>query len=110
MVNPCELKHKIKIYLPTSTKDSSGYKSNTAQPTLFHECWAKFSRAKGTELIKSNADFSDVSVRFLIRYTSKVITRKMTILYNSTSYEIEYINDYEDKHEYIEILASEVSL
>lgn len=100
-VNAGELRHKIEIYTTITTTDADGYTSET--PVLFHSCWAKFTRTSGTELVKANADFTEVKVRFLIRYTAKAIDRKMTVQYAGDTYEITYINDYEDKHEYIEI-------
>lgn len=103
-VNVGELNKKIAIYTKTIAKDADGYPVETPVPV--HSCWAKFSRTSGTEMTKANADFSEVKVRFLIRYTSKSINRKMTVQYGGDEYEIVYINDYEDGHEYIEIWCS----
>lgn len=98
-----ELNKKISIYTKTVVEDADGYETET--PVLVHSCWAKFTRTSGTELIKANADMSNVRVRFLIRYTSKAIDRKMTVQYGGKEYEIVFINDYEDRHEFIEILC-----
>lgn len=105
-VNPGELNKRIEIYILSGT-DPDGYPINAE--TLIHSCWAKFSRTSGTEMAKSNADFSTVKVRFLIRYTKKELSRKMIVKYSGRTYEIEYINDYEDRHEYVEIWCSEVT-
>ena len=102
-INPGDLRQKIEIYSKTITVNANGYETET--PVLFHSCSAKFTRTSGTELQKANADFADVKVRFLIRYTSKAISRKMTVKYGGNTYQITYINDYEDRHEYIEIWA-----
>ena len=106
-INPGELNKKISIYSKSSGTDADGYPLNTE--TLVHSCWAKFSRTSGTEAIKSNADFESLNVRFLIRYTTKTITRKMIVKYNGKNYEIDYLNDYEDSHEYIELWANKVA-
>lgn len=102
-VNPGQLNKKINIYSPAVTLDADGYPTGSAT-LLYSNVPAKFSRTSGTELIKSNADFADIKVRFLIRYKSG-IDRKMTISYAGDSYEIVYINDYEDRHEYIELFC-----
>jgi len=107
-INPGELNKKINIILPSTTKDSDGFPSGTPT-TVFTNRATKFSRTSGSETIKSGADFSDVKVRFLIRYTSTALTRKMVVVYKSVEYQIEYVNDYEDKHEYIEILALRIT-
>lgn len=104
-VNPGELNKKINIILPSAAEDADGYSTGSPTTVLSNRA-AKFSRTSGTELTKANADFSDVKVRFLIRYTSTAITRKMLVVYRGAEYEIDYVNDYEDKHEYIEIFAS----
>lgn len=106
-INPGELNKKIAIYGKSTATDADGYPILT--PVLFHSCWAKFSRTSGTEVAKVNADFSDVKVRFLIRYTKKAISRKMIVKYGGEDYEIEYLNDYEDGHQYIEIWCSRVT-
>jgi len=103
-VNAGELNRKISIYSKSATTDADGYPTNTE--TLVHSCNAKFSRTSGTEAVKSNADFESLKVRFLIRYTVKAIDRKMIVKYRNENYEIEYLNDYEDGHEYIEIWCS----
>ena len=106
-INPGELNKKISIYSKSATTDADGYPIDT--PVLVHSCWAKFSRTSGTEMTKANADFSDVKARFLIRYTKKTISRKMIVKYGGDDYEIEYLNDYEDSHEYVEIWCSRVT-
>lgn len=106
-INPGELNKRIQIYSKGTGKDADGYPVPTL--TLVLSCWAKFSRTSGTETIKSGADFADTKVRFLIRHTSKTLSRKMIVRYAGKDYEIEYLNDYEDKHEYIEIWAAQVT-
>lgn len=105
-INPGELNKKIQIYTVAAKTDESGFAEETE--TLFLTCNAKVSRTSGTEIIKSNADFGVENMRFLIRY-SRGINRKMIIKYAGETYQIEYVNDYEDAHRYIEIFASRVA-
>lgn len=100
-VNPGELRKRIQIIGKTETLDESGYAAESE--TVIHECFAKFSRTSGTEVFKAMADFTEIKCRFLIRYTKKAIDRKMLVRYAGEDYEIIYINDYEDLHEYTEI-------
>jgi SPP1 family predicted phage head-tail adaptor len=72
--------------------------------------WAKFTRTSGTETVKANADFGEIKARFLVRYSPTLIDRKMVVKYNGDIYNIVYVNDYEDGHEYIEIWCDIVGL
>lgn len=103
-VNPGELNKKITIFEYTETQDEDGYP--VKKKNLVHNANASFKRMSGAETVKANADFTTEKVRFLIRYTSKELDRRMFVEYNKKEYEIEYINDYEDAHEYIEIWAT----
>ena len=98
-VDAGELDKRIEIVREDRTKTANGYD----EITVVHRCWAKFSQTSGTELIKANADFGEEKVRFLIRWTGKAIDRKMVVRYGGSRYEIEYINDYGDGHQYIEL-------
>jgi SPP1 family predicted phage head-tail adaptor len=99
-VNPGELNKKIEIY----TQSTDVFHAVTE--TLYCSCAAKFSRTSGAEVIKSGANLADINVRFLIRYpVTKTIDRTMIVKYSGAKYQIEYVNDYEDKHEYVEIFA-----
>ena len=100
-VDAGELRHRIQIYSAAYTKDSDGYREQHL--TLVRSCMAKFSRQSGTETLRSGADMTDIKVRFLVRWSRVKIDRKMIVRYAGTDYEIEFVNDYEDKHEYQEI-------
>ena len=101
LVNPGALNKRISIVQPTIRADDNGYP--VMQDTVVHTCFAQFSRTSGKEAARENADFSILKCRFLIRYTSKEIDRKMYVRYCDRKYPIVYVNDYGDAHEYIEI-------
>ncbi len=101
-VDAGELNKRISIYRKPEL-DDDGYLPEGAQPTLVHSCWAKFSQTSGTELAKNNADFGEVKVRFLIRWTNREIDRKMFVRYKELDYEIVYLNTYGDSGAYLEI-------
>ena len=101
-----ELNKRIEICRRTETEDADGYLAPPSEPEVVHSCWAKFSQQSGSEAMKANADFGEEKVRFLIRYTRKPIDRKMFVRYGGSEYEIEYINDYGDSHQFIELWCS----
>ena len=107
-VNIGELNKRIKIVDDGVTADSDGYVVHNRVKVW--ECDAQATRKSGTEMIKGNADFSQIKMRFLIRYTDKKIDRKMIVEYQGEDYEIEYINDYEDNHQFIEIIANKLAV
>lgn len=102
-VNPGELNKRIRIQRHVRVKDADGYYTENWETVC--EPWAKFSRRSGTEVHEDQADPAVIEARFLIRYREG-IDRKMTVLYRDNRYEIEYLNDYGDGHEYLEIWAS----
>ena len=95
-----ELNRRVQIIEKTFVANAAGY--GTEQESVVHCCWAKVSKTSGTELVKANADFGQEKVRFLIRWTSRAIDRKMFVRYAGRDYEIEYINDYAGR-QYLEI-------
>ena len=104
-INAGELNQRIQILRRTETRNGAGYLAPPSDPEVVHRCWAKFSRTSGTEALKAGADFGEVRVRFLIRFTRKIIDRKMFVRYRGNDYEIEYINDYGDSHQYMELMC-----
>lgn len=107
-INVGELNKRIKIVSTISTKDDDGFPIITENTV--HECWAKVTQTSGTELIKANAEFSEVNTRFLIRYTSKSINEDMQIIFQGKHYDIVYINNYEFSNVFIEILSEKKEL
>lgn len=90
-VNPGTLNKKIEIY--------------NADDVLVLSKWSAINQVTGTEMIKNNVQFGQTNVRFLIRYTSIPINNDYYIKYNGYLYDIQYTNDYNESHEYIEIIA-----
>lgn len=101
-VNPGELDKRIAIISRQAGMDADGYEKDPGQ-TVIHTCQAKFTQTSGNEAVRSNADFTQLKVRFLIRYPAKKIDRKMFVRYGGMDYEIAYINGYGDSREYLEI-------
>lgn len=103
-VNAGELNKRIKIIKVTKSKDKDGYE--TVTETVVRAPWAKFSQTSGTELVKADADMSEVKARFMIRWSRTKLSRKMIVRYGGNDYQIEYINPYGDSKEYVELWCS----
>ena len=103
-LNPGKLKHRIQIVRVKQTQNENGYWTNSVDEPV-HSCWAQFSRTSGKEVRQNDADYSEIIVRFLIRWTRNELSRKMVVLYNGERYEIQYLNNYGDSNDYIEIVA-----
>lgn len=101
-VNAGELDKRIWICRKPEP-EPDGYLPEEAKPEPVRRCWAKVTRTSGTEIVKANADFGEVRVRFLVRWSRTPIDRKMFVRYRGADYEILYINPYGDSREYQEI-------
>ena len=91
-VNIGTLNKKIEIY--------------NADDDLIMIRWAAVNQISGTEMIKNNVQFEQTNARFLIRYTKTPIKSDYYIKFNGSSYDIQYTNDYNFAHEFIEIIAT----
>lgn len=107
-LNAGKLNKRIQIVSVEKQKDADGYWTESDKPV--HSCWAQFSRTSGKEIRQNDADYAEISVRFLIRYTRTELSRKMVVLYRGDRYEIEYINNYGDSNDYIELIAKQLTL
>lgn len=90
-VDPGQLKHKITIL--------------DSYENVYYTCRAAVNQLSGTEIAKNNIQFEQTTTRFLIRYTKKQFCNDMTIKFGGFMYDIQYTNDYNFSHEYIEIMA-----
>lgn len=102
-VNPGDLKKRISFVEITYQKNANGFK--TLVETVKHSCYAQISNTSGTKVIESGATFTDTFKRFLIRYSDKV-KDEYIIKYQDKNYKIEYINNYGDANEYLEIFVN----
>ena len=73
---------------------------------LINTRWASFNQISGTEILKNNIQFEQTNARFLIRYTNIPIRNDYYIKFKNSNYDIQYTNDYNDSHEFIEIIAT----
>lgn len=100
-IDSSKLNKRIEIIQLTKERDADGYERT--RETVIRRPWAMFSQTSGTELVKAGASVAEVKVRFLIRWSTTPLSRKMIVRYAGTDYQIEYINGYGDGHEYVEL-------
>lgn len=99
-INPGEMNKKIDICKPCE-KDKYGFRSG--EPILIMSKWAKYQRKNGKESDGAGTDTNESSVQFLIRYTKAEINTNMLIRYSGKIYDIEDVEDIQERHEYIRI-------
>ena len=102
-INPGIFNKKIEIVKYNLTKDSDGFEIKEGITIL--KTWAHVTNVSGTEIMRSNSDFSEVKTRFLIRTPKAEITKDMMIKFKGNAYNITYINDYGYDKKYTEIIA-----
>ena len=104
-INPGELNKRITIWRPFSGEfetDKDGFKIENDKK--IRSCWARYTQQSGNEVLAAGSTFSETKARFLVRYSkTHPIDEDMYIMYAGRRYEIEYINQYGDSREYLEI-------
>lgn len=107
LINPGNFNKKIKIIKFEQAKDFDGFPENKEIVVL--RTWAQVTNTSGTEILRSNSDFSEVKTRFLMRTPKINLDKDMEIIFRDKNYEIVYINDYSYDRKYTEIMAKLVS-
>ena len=105
-VNPGRLNKRIQIV--RLVKNGTNENGFPLPPTevVVRRPWAKVTHRSGSEIISANSEFSESKQRFLIRYADAEIGTDCFVRYDGKDYDIEYMNDYNDGHEYVEIWTS----
>ena len=102
-INPGNFDKKIEIMRYEIQKDLDGFE-NKEEITVLNT-WAQVTNTSGTEILRSNSDFSEVKTRFLMRTSKTEINKDMYIKFNGNIYNIVYINDYFYDKKYVVIMA-----
>ena len=97
-----ELNKRIQIIRNTLTENDNGVDEETE--VILNEVWAKVQNMSGTEVFRSNSDFSKVTTRFVIRYLTDITTDDY-IKFEDRKYNIVYINNYNFSNDFIEIVG-----
>ena len=107
VINPGNFDKKIAVIKFESRKDSDGFEEKSEVVVLL--TWAQVTNISGTEVLRSNSDFSEVKTRFLMRTPKIELDKDMVIKFDGNAYNIAYINDYGYDKKYTEIIAELVS-
>lgn len=105
-INAGVFNKKVQVIRYEITKDLDGFETKTGITVL--NAWAQATNISGTELLRSNSDFSEVKTRFLIRTPKTEITKDMMIKFEGNLYNITYVNDYNYDKKYTEIIAESI--
>ena len=102
-INPGVFDKKIEIVRYELIKDADGFEEKAEVIVLM--TWAQVTNVSGSEILRSDSDFSKVKTRFLIRTPKIKIDKDMEIKFNENAYNIVYINDYSYDKRYTEIMT-----
>lgn len=103
-VNPGELNKRIEIVtFEDPEKNKRGFSER--KEIVVRKTYAKVTRTKISELMKAEREINVTKCRFLVRYSKKEIAHGMFVKYQGKYYKIEYVNNYGDSNEYIEIMT-----
>lgn len=102
-INPGVFDKKIEIVKYELKKDADGFEEKAEVVVLM--TWAQITNTSGTEILRSNSDFSEVKTRFLMRTPNLKLDKDMFIKFAENIYNIVYINDYSYDRKYTEIIA-----
>lgn len=107
MINAGAYNHRITIVRKNAQEDNDGFINN--DPIVVLRPWARVKTTKGFTLIANGSDFEKALTNFTIRYPVTEINREMLILFKGKTYEIQYINNIDEKNIELEIQAKEVT-
>ena len=102
-INPGVFDKKIEIVRYELIKDADGFEEKAEVIVLM--TWAQVTNVSGSEILRSNSDFSKVKTRFLIRTPKIKIDKDLEIKFAQNTYNIVYINDYSYDRLYTEIMT-----
>lgn len=110
----CRLTERISIQRLATTTDEQGFKEQ--QWTDYYTCWSNFKSITGKEYIAAKATQSENIVTFTIRYCKKAkellnsdATKIYRVVYNNKTYNIEYVTDFQNLHNFIDIKCNELT-
>ena len=79
----------------------------------YYKCWSAYKDVSGKEFIAAKATNSENIVTFTVRYCNKIkallipgANKNFRIKYKGFYYNIEYTNDYNNSHEFVDIKAT----
>lgn len=103
-ININELRHPITIQRSTIGKDEDRRPIEVFKDLFSTR--AKILNVRGSEYYEAHGNGLDIEKTFYIRFRHDIeISNKDRVYYNNKFYEIIYLNDVEERHEWLEIKA-----
>ena len=101
---------RIKIVAMSQETDESGFPLGAQE---FATCFCRYMKKSGTEILKSDAVVSQEKVLFTVRYSPKtkellldpLATKKYTVIFNGSEYDIKNISDYKGMKKYVDLVC-----
>ena len=115
MTNAGKYNKKITIYKTIQGKDKDGFPDNEGEVIL--SPYAHVKTTKGFTLIANDSDFEKALTNFTIRYSQTVedayydsanSNRKMKVVFRNKTYEVQYLNNVDERNIEIEMQCKEV--
>lgn len=104
------LTERIIIQEYLSVQNDNGFEK--MQWNDYYKCWSAFRTISGKEYVSAKATQSENVVTFTVRFcrkTSELLkngaTKRFRVVFKGNIYDIEYCNDYENLHNFIDIKA-----
>ena len=101
-MNPGDFDKKIEILLKSTIRKNAISKE---EYKCIRKPYAAFKRTTGKEKLQAGTEMAVVEARFIVRASPVKLTNKMVIRYKESLWDIQYVNDYGDDGQYVEIWA-----
>lgn len=110
-----DLKERIVIQKLENIVDEEGF--DVECWIDYHKCWSCFRTVGWKEYFSAAAIQAQNTVTFTIRFSNKIkvmledikVTKYYRILYKKREYDIKYVCDLDNRHEYVDIKAESIT-
>ena len=106
----CRLTERIEIEKLDLSTNENGFEEEIWQS--HYKCWSAFKTITGKEYVAAKANNSENIVTFSVRHCKKIkelldpgATKVFRIKYKGFCYDILYVSDFENRHEFVDIKA-----
>ena len=104
-MNPGKLNKRVELQKVEREKDGAGgFKES--EPITFATTWASIDGLSGSEFRRAHQQMVELTHKITIRYR-KDIDRTMFVSYEGRSFEIQYIENQEERNRFLELFCLE---
>ena len=98
-------RHRLAIQANTPTRDAVG--GQTDAYATYATVWGSLRPMRGLELVNAQQNYEEVTMKAVIRYRSDIVPSDR-IVFETRTLEIVGIIDYDEIHQYQELLLKEI--